>query len=53
MTHVEALDELLREIDAIQSRPFRRFFKPRAAVPARSTVSVWIDQFVALLVVRT
>lgn len=50
--YLDTFDALIAEIDAIQSRPFRRIFKPRAA-PARSTISAWLDQFVALLVVRS
>lgn len=52
MTHIEALDELLREMDQIQSRPIRRLARRTTSVPARSTISVWIDQFVNLLVSR-
>lgn len=51
--YLDTFDALIAEIDAIQSRPFRHWYRPRAAVPARSTVDAWIDQFVALLVVRS
>lgn len=48
--YLDTFDALIAEIDAIQSRPFHHI-KRRA--PARSTISAWLDQFVALLVVRS
>jgi hypothetical protein len=50
--YLDAMDALIREIDAIQSRPFHRIARRTTSVPARSTVSAWIDQFVNLLVTR-
>lgn len=52
MNHVEILDQLIREMDGISSRPVIRIRRPRAPQPARSTMSAFVDQFVNLLVIR-
>lgn len=52
MNHAQILDDLIREIDALQSCPMRaiaRNIQIQSAL-ARSTVKAWIDQFVSLLV---
>lgn len=51
MNHAQILDDLIREIDALQSQQLRRVSRTVARqLPARSTIRSWIDQFVSLLV---
>lgn len=51
MNPTEILDDLLREMDLIQSHPIRHIARV-VRIPARSTIDAWVQQFVNLLVVR-
>lgn len=52
MNHHEILNDLIRDLDALQAKPFRACKQALQVhpAPARSTVRTWIYQFVNLLV---